>query len=203
MAVRSAAKLDDNGLETNDADIAVGNRIRHLRKARGRSLKEVALRAGLSVGFLSQIERGLSSVSIRVLARLADSLDAAIGDIFPGPDIVETAGPPFVARVADRRHMDFPAKGMSKELLTPFELSPRIDIYIMTLAPGGSSGDQPFTHQGEEAGVVLEGGIELVVDGRKAILGKGDSFRFSSTLPHEYRNAGSGEAKAFWINFRD
>lgn len=203
MAVRSVAKLDEACLESHDADIAVGNRIRHLRKARGRSLKEVALRAGLSVGFLSQIERGLSSVSIRVLARLADALDAAIGDIFPTSDVVEASGPPYVARLAERKHMIFPATGMSKELLTPFSLSPRIDVYIITLEPGGSSGDKPFIHQGEEAGVVLEGGIELVVDGRKAILGKGDSFRFSSALPHEYRNAGSGEAKAFWINFRD
>src|SRR6478735_4717643 len=63
---------------------ALGERIRHLRKARGKSLKEAAVEAGLSVSFLSQIERGLSSASVRTLARLADALEVGIGELF-GP----------------------------------------------------------------------------------------------------------------------
>ena len=184
----------------SDADLAVGRRIRHLRKARGRSLKDVALRAGLSESFLSQIERGISSASIRALARLADALDAGIAELFPLQERGENDGPVRVARVDERKRIDMPQTRMSKELLTPFAKSPRLDIYIITIEPGGATGDVPFVHQGEEAGFVLEGGIEIVVDGHKVILGAGDSFRFSSTLPHQYRNAGISRARAVWIN---
>src|SRR5687768_11271596 len=66
------------------ADLALGERIRHLRKARGKSLKDLSEATGLSISFVSQIERGLSSASVRTLARLADALDVGIGELF-GP----------------------------------------------------------------------------------------------------------------------
>lgn len=186
----------------DSTDYEVGSRLRHLRKARGRPLKEVALRAGLSGSFLSQLERGISSASIRILARLADALDVGIAELFPIGDVGDAASPTLVARLQDRKHVKFAGGAMSKELLTPFEKSPRLDIYIISIEPGGDTGDTPYAHEGEEAGFVIEGGIELMVDGQKSILGEGDSFRFSSTLPHRYRNAGSRRARAVWINYR-
>lgn len=181
-------------------DLEVGGRIRSLRRARGISLKQVAERAELSIGFLSQLERGISSASIRVLARLADALEVGIAEIYGGST---TESPLLVARVNERKRFDFPESGMAKEVLTPFGRSPRLDIFIISMAPGGDTGDPPFCHQGEEAGVVLEGGIELIVDGQLSILGQGDSFRFSSELPHRYRNAGPRPARVMWVNWRD
>ena len=134
----------------DQTDLLVGSRIRNLRKARGRSLKEVALRAGLSGSFLSQLERGISSGSIRILARLSDALDVGIAEIFPIAE-AEIEGPTLVARTADRKRIDFGDTGMSKELLTPFNKSPRLDIYIISIEPGGTTGDKPYVHQGEEA----------------------------------------------------
>lgn len=199
----SQPSTDGRGDEQHDADRAVGNRVRLLRKARGRSLKEVAARAGLSAGFLSQIERGLSSASVRALARIADALDAVIADIFPNDSGADDASR-IVARVGDRRRIDMHQTGTIKELVTPFfNQVPHLDIYIITLEPGGSSGDDPYVHDGAEAGFVLEGGIELVVEGRKFILGEGDSFRFNSNRPHQFRNAGDRTARAVWVNFRD
>lgn len=187
----------------SEADQAVGARIRRLRKARGRKLAEVAEICGLSESYLSQIERGISSASIRILARLADALDVGIAELFPGGEGPENRGPIKIARMTERKHVDFAANGISKEVLTPFDQSPRLDIYIMNIAVGGSSGEAPFTHQGEEAGFVLEGGIELEVGGQREILAEGDSFRFCSTEPHRYRNAGTRPAKAVWINYRE
>jgi quercetin dioxygenase-like cupin family protein len=166
-------------------------------------IREVALSSGLSGSYLSQLERGLSSASIRVLARVADALDVGIAELFPGVGQPEKDGPIKIAHISDRKHVDFPATGISKEVLTPFDQSPRLDIYIMTFAVGGTSGEEPFTHQGEEAGYVLEGGIELEVGGQKEILAEGDSFRFTSSHPHRYRNAGTRPARAVWINFRE
>jgi len=194
--------LDRSGTEQNRTDILVGERIRGLRKARGLSLKEIALSAGLSAGFLSQVERGLSSASVRALAGIAEALGVMISDIFPADEGVEGANQ-IVARIKDRKRIDLAQTGVTKELLTPFPTSPRLDIYMMTLEPGGSSGDEPYSHDGEEAGMVLEGGLELVVDGRKYVLGEGDSFRFKSTRPHQFSNAGDRVARALWVNFRE
>jgi len=199
-AVEPGPPLDAPPAGDHTTDVEVGARIRSLRRARGISLKVVAERAGLSIGFLSQLERGISSASIRVLARLADALEVGIAEIYGG---TTTESPLLVARVNERKRFDFPHTGMSKEVLTPFGRSPRLDIFIITVAPGGDTGDPPFCHQGEEAGVVMEGGIELIVDGQVSILGQGDSFRFSSELPHRYRNAGSRPAKVMWVNWRD
>lgn len=184
----------------NPTDVEVGSRVRSLRHARGLALKDVAARAGLSTGFLSQLERGISSASIRVLARLADALDVGIAEIFGS---IGADSPLLVARSGDRKHYDFPNSGMAKEVLTPFSRVPRLDIFIISMAPGGDTGDPPFCHQGEEAGVVIDGAIELIVDGQHSILGQGDSFRFSSELPHRYRNAGPRPARVFWVNWRD
>lgn len=184
----------------NPTDIEVGLRVRSLRHARGLALKDVAARADLSTGFLSQLERGISSASIRVLARLADALDVGIAEIFGS---IGTDAPLLVARTTDRRRIDSPQTGMSKEVLTPFARLPRLDIFIISIAPGGDTGTPPFRHQGEEAGVVIEGAIELIVDGQRSILGQGDSFRFSSELAHRYRNAGPRPARVVWVNWRD
>jgi transcriptional regulator with XRE-family HTH domain len=184
-------------------DTSVGGLIRHLRKARGLSLKEVAEQAKLSVGFISQVERGLSSPSLKVLAGLADALDVSIADFIAGAVDSAENGTQVVARVRDRVKMNFGKSGIVKELLTPFDASPRLDLYMMHLEPGAGAGDEPYVHQGIEAGLVLEGGFELEVDGRKHILGEGDSCGFSSSRPHRFRNAGRRKTRVIWVNYRD
>lgn len=190
------------GDDQHKTDLAVGNRVRQLRKVRGRSLKELALRAGLSVGFLSQIERGLSSASVRALARIAEALEVSIADVFP-IEPQDDDRQRVVAGPSERKRIEMADSGAIKELLTPFNRTPRLDIFIVTLQPGGRSGDDAYAHSGEEAGFVMEGGIELVVDGKKHILGEGDSFRFNSNRPHQFRNAGDRPAKAIWVNYRE
>ncbi len=66
--------------------------------------------------------------------------------------------------------------------------------------PGGSTGDDRHSHQGEEAGMVLEGVIELTVGDETFTLEAGDSYSFPSHLPHRIANAGDGEAVVVWAN---
>jgi transcriptional regulator with XRE-family HTH domain len=184
------------------ADEIVGSHIRRLRTARGLSLKQVAERTELSVGLVSQIERGISSASVRVLARVADALSVGIGDLFAPVSGSQSEPASIVARAADRRRIDFKSTHCVKELLTPQEQDPRLDIYLITLGQGGNSGEEAYGHDGEEAGLVLEGGLELVVEDRKFVLATGDTWRFSSTRPHRFSNAGQRTAKLIVINFR-
>lgn len=187
----------------NAADANVGRVLRHLRKARGHSLKDVAGATGLSVGFISQVERGLSSPSVKVLAGLADALDVSIGDLIGGETESTGKDNQVVARIHDRTRINFGKSGIVKELLTPFNAAPRLDLYLMHLEPGVGTLDDAYAHQGIEAGFVLEGGFELEVDGRRHVLGEGDGCGFTSTRPHRFLNAGRRKATVIWVNYRN
>ncbi len=201
MSERAQVRVEPaSGEPTN---LALGERIRHLRKARGKSLKDLSIETGLSISFVSQIERGLSSASVRTLARLADALEVGIGELFGPADDEVDAHHRIVARPAEHKSLEMPSTGAEKRWITPFEQIPRLDLYLISLEPGGSSGDEAYVHDGEEAGMILEGGMELIVDGRRHVLGEGDTFRFSSHRPHRFLNAGSRTARILWVNYRD
>src|SRR3954467_15834989 len=94
-------------LGAGSIDAVLGRRVRHLRKARGLSLKQVATRSGISIGLLSQIERGRSSPSVRVLASLADSLAVGLGSLFeedPAPSRPEVG---LIVRRDERKQLSF------------------------------------------------------------------------------------------------
>lgn len=191
------------GPQARSADQTLGKKLRHLRKARGCSLKHLAAAADLSIGFVSQIERGLSSPSVRTLARLADALGVGIGELFSDLDSGLDGEGRIVARPFEQRTLDMANSHLVKRWLTPFERKPRLDLYLIELEVNGSSGERAYAHEGEEAGYVLEGGLELVVDDRRYVLGEGDSFRFASTRPHSFANAGSRACTVLWVNYRD
>lgn len=185
-----------------DMDMRLGQRIRHLRKARGFSLKDVAERSGFSVSFFSQIERGLSSPSVRVLASLANALNVNIGSLFAEDDESTDSTMGIVVRKADRKMLSFWRTGISKELLTPAASNSRLDIYLVLMDPGGTTGEESYSHDGEEGGVVLQGEMELVVDGHIFVLREGDGFRFESSRPHSFRNTGAKMCRVMWVNSR-
>lgn len=84
------------------------------------------------------------------------------------------------------------------ERLIPYSREHLLQGNIHLIAPGG--GSEPISHAGEESGYVLEGEIELVIDGKKMRAKSGDSFHFRSELPHAYRNVGRKPACVLWIN---
>jgi transcriptional regulator with XRE-family HTH domain len=181
-------------------DVAVGERIRQLRRTRAMSLEAVAARTDLSIGFLSQIERGLSSPSLRVLATLADVLGVGIAGLFGAK---ENAGAPdkVVTRERQRAKLKLWRTGITKQLLSPAGSDGRLNLFLVQLEPGGSTGDELYTHDGEEAGLVIEGKMKLTVDAESWTLKHGDSFRFASRRPHRFSNP-SDDARAvvLWVN---
>lgn len=183
-------------------DTLLGERIRHRRRARNMSLKDLAETSGISIGLLSQIERGLSSPSLRVLASLADALQLGLADLFSD----EAAAPPqddkVVVRAEERKKLTFWRTGISKELLTPPAENTTLDIFLVVVEPGGTSGSQLYSHEGEEAGTVLDGSISINLDGKEHRLQAGDSFRFASTRQHSFWNPGTSTARVLWVNAR-
>jgi transcriptional regulator with XRE-family HTH domain len=158
---------------------------------------DVAERAGFSVGYLSQIERGISSPSLRTMVALGDVFGVGLAGLFD-PDLTMVSEQ-IATRVSERQRMEFWRSGIDKELLSPPNEAFGLNLYVMTLDPGGSSGEDYLTHAGEEAGLVLEGRFELDVDENVSTLEEGDSFRFVSKRRHRYCNPSNTLiAKVLW-----
>jgi transcriptional regulator with XRE-family HTH domain len=182
-------------------DVVVGQRIRELRRTHGFSLETVAARTDLSIGFLSQIERGLSSPSLRVLATIADTLGVGIAALFGAKAGEEGLSDGVVIRERERAELKLWRTGISKQLLNPAGADGRLNLFLVHMEPGGSTGDELYTHDGEEAGLVLEGEMTLTVDAETWTLKTGDSFRFASRRPHRFSNPSEArKATVLWVN---
>jgi transcriptional regulator with XRE-family HTH domain len=174
----------------------MGQEIRSLRKVRGMSLQELGRLAGKSVGHLSQIERGLSHPSISALQAISHALGVQIGWFFPQGEAGDPSDRGVVVRSSTRRRLSFES-GVTDLLLSP-NLSGALELLLSEFSPGASNGDVPYTHAGEEAGLVLTGTLELWVGDDHFLLDAGDSFSFRSTKPHRYLNPGNEITRVVW-----
>ncbi len=182
-----------------DVDQEVGVGLRRLRRERRLSLEELAARTNLSIGFLSQIERGLSSPTLRALAGVADALGVGLADLFPDSDVA-TGKAATIVRAAGRSELQLWRSGIRKQLLTPHSDASRLNLFLVEMEPGASTGDELYTHRGEEAGLVMTGVMQLSVENEHWTLQEGDSFRFLSSRPHRFANARDGVTRVLWVN---
>lgn len=174
----------------------MGRRLRDLRRRRALTLQALSDESGVSIGMLSQMERGVSTPSIRTLQRVAEALKVPINWFF-SDGTSPTGAPPWVLRRSHRRTLSLGTNGVTKELLAPAG-DGAIELLYVTIEPGGSSGPSPYSHVGEDAGMVIEGSMRLEVNGETCLLGAGDAFRFKSTLPHRFENPGEARAVVLW-----
>lgn len=179
----------------SEADVRLGRRLRALRLERKLGITEVAQRAGISVGALSQIERGISSLRVRVLWPLAAALGIEPHSLLA--DNQETAGDLYVVRNAGRKEVPVRSEGMRKELLSP--PGSVLTGLLVHVEPGGGTGES-YSHAGYEFGLVKKGQVELTIDSVVYLLKTGDSFAFKSTLKHSFRNRGKDRCEIVWIN---
>jgi transcriptional regulator with XRE-family HTH domain len=181
----------------DDANRWLGYQIRSLRLARAMSLQQLADKASLSIGMVSQLERGLVSPSVRSLRQISQALEVPTAYFFE-----QAQSPPReeigrIVRLDARRTLHLSTTGMCKELLTP-DTSGLLQLTLIRMQPAGSSGDEPYTHKGEDAGLVLSGAMRLFVGEDVHLLQPGDSFRFKSALPHRFQNAAEGVTEVVW-----
>jgi len=177
---------------------SLGTKLRHRRKLLGLTLSAVAKAAGCSESMVSKIETDQVNPSLTMLRRLAAALDMNIATLFtnsPVEGVVSRRGErPLIDTDALRR-----GDQVSLERLIPYHDAALLQANIHIIGPGGAS-DGQITHVGEEMGYLLEGKLELTVDNHIYLIQPGDSFYFSSDLPHGYRNPGSVAARLLWVN---
>jgi DNA-binding transcriptional MerR regulator/quercetin dioxygenase-like cupin family protein len=176
----------------NSKPSPVGQRLRRLRLQKGYSLSHVAHAAGVSVGFLSALERGHMSASISTLSRLARFFKLNILSLFDP----SKSGRRHV-RPTERKILDN-GTGVRMELLAWGDAV--MEPHLFRISPGSGSGDS-YEHEGEEFLFVIRGILEITLEGgQPERLLEGDSFYFKSNMRHNWRNPGRQETHVLWVN---
>ncbi len=196
---------DLNEVPSADAVQRLGAQVRELRKARGLTLARLAEASGKSISYLSKVERGLAKPSITALQDIAEALEVAIGWFFQTDGPAPADERPYIVRAARRRRLTYSSMASTDYLgfedhLLSASLEGQLALGVSRYQPGGSTGDDLYSHQGEEAGLVLQGEIEVCLGDKRFRLRAGDSFSFPSSLPHRFRNPGREEAVLVWAN---
>ncbi len=190
---------------TPDPLAELGSEIRNLRKARELTLEQLSVACGRSVSFLSKIERGVSRPSLTALQDIAEALSVQIGWFFDETDQPPVGERPYIVRSTRRRRLTYSEMSTTDYLgfedhLLSATLDGELAIGMSRYHPGGSTGDDMQSHEGEEAGLLIDGSIQLTIDDEVFTLEAGDSFSFASHIPHCYANCSDSDAVIVWAN---
>lgn len=172
----------------------IGDALRQIREARGLSLRELSQKSGLSASFIGQIERDETSPSVRSLKALTDALGIKMADLFDG--IEQKASSPVVTP-DKRRRIDYPGYGVQMYLLTP-DTNQNLQLILIIAEPGASTGEGFYSHEGEEAGLILSGSFYAQVGDKEYYLREGDSLGFKCSTPHRWENRGKTTSISVW-----
>jgi transcriptional regulator with XRE-family HTH domain len=172
----------------------IGARLRSLRRERGMTMAELAKATGLTSGFLSQLERDLTSVSLSSLARICAALDVRFGDV------LDSAPTGAVIRRKDARA--WTAIGAHVDLLLSSRDERRFHLMESHIPPGEGAGEALYTFPADvELVYVLSGSLELQAEGKLFRVDAGDTLTYSPREPHTWRNPSEGEeAVVLWFS---
>lgn len=195
----SAAGASSNGSDGDDETRKLGRRIRDLRSKAGMTLTDLAKATGVSIGTLSQLERGLVSPTVRTVYTVANALGVMPAWLIDPTQIpFRSAESQYIVRSGQRSRL-LDIDGIRKDIASP-AASERLRGFFMVIQPGRNSGAQPYSHKGEEIGFLLSGVLELQIDGETFTMNEGDCFAFASSKPHHFANPGAAPASVFWVN---
>jgi transcriptional regulator with XRE-family HTH domain len=172
----------------------IGARVKALRESSGLSLRDLTDRSGVSAPMLSQVERGETSPTLTVAARIAAGLELRLSQLLR----LDEDGAVTVVRAGERQHGGNARRGHSFQVLTSSQPGQRAELSRHTLAPGGATGasDDPPMHEpgSRETALVEQGSVVLVCDGQRHELGEGDCVTFDADLPHHFENPTDADA---------
>jgi transcriptional regulator with XRE-family HTH domain len=174
--------------------LVIGARVKALREASALSLRDLAARSGVSAPMLSQVERGETSPTLTVAARIAAGLELRLSQLLR----LDEGGSVTVVRAGRRQRGGNTRRGHSFEVLTSSAPGQRAELSRHTLAPGRATGaaDDPPMHEpgSRETALVERGAVVLVCDTERYQLHEGDCVTFDADLPHHFENPGEQDA---------
>ena len=169
----------------------VGPLIRARRRQLHLTLQQLADAAGISVGYLSQVERDLATPSLGTLANIARSLDVGVDYFIATPDVGSA-----LSRARDRQSFSVAGSSVVYERIGTDFAGNQLSAFLLTLPPGYRS--ETVAHEGEEIFYVLEGRLTMRVENEETELEAGDGFHFRGNRPHTWWNTGPVPAKLLW-----
>jgi transcriptional regulator with XRE-family HTH domain len=185
---------------TAEPQIQIGSRVRALREGMDLSLRDLAERSGVSAQMLSQVERGETSPTLAVAARIAGGLELTLSQLLR---LDEGGGTVAIVRTGERLRGGVKTRGHRYDVLTPPLPGQRAEVSLHTLAPGattGGPGDPPMHEPGSrETAVVADGSVTLVCDGAAHELHEGDAVTFDADLPHHFENNADADARFYAV----
>ncbi len=171
---------------------SIGERISMMRQAKGLTQEELASRADLTKGFISQVERNLTSLSVESLLAILGALDEKPSTFFD-----EAFEQKIAFKVKDRVELE-KEDVASFQILVPAAQNRLMDPACVALKPGEKMEEGP--HEGEEFGFVLSGGIELSLGGKTYRLKRGECFYFRASKRHRIANSRKTRALVLWVS---
>ncbi|WP_432989232.1 helix-turn-helix domain-containing protein [Dactylosporangium sp. CA-233914] len=178
----------------NNGQALVGARMRQFRKERGLTLRGLATQSGLSIGFLSQVERGISAIGLTALNGVAAALDRPVAEFFHTDD--QVASPPaptddlpdhFTLTRAQNGATEYVSGQTTYRMLSDRGPHLVLEPMVVHIAPGGRR-EEAYGHAGEEFAYVVSGELLYEVDGIEHRLFPGDSLHLRSSTPHRLYN---------------
>lgn len=171
--------------------------IRDLRKHKKVTLADLAQKIGRSVGFLSQVERGLSRPTVADLTAIGEALQTPTTYFY---SVSKPRALPWVTRPGERRTLYY-GGGITDVLVSPTMSSGGFSMLESLLEPGATSGERPVDDSDEQGGFVLEGELTIWVDGEneEVTLRAGDSFQLPSRCRFSYANRSEQNARVLWV----
>ena len=168
----------------------IGSRLQEIRKAHGLSQRELAARAGLTNGTVSLIEQNKTSPSVASLKSLLDVIPMSIAEFF---GTIEDRYEPKFFYAADEFIEVAPQNGLAPVSLRQLGDASTHTLQILdeTYPADADTGPELLVHTGEEAGVVIDGEIEITVNEQTRVLKAGEGYLFDSRHPHRFRNIGT------------
>jgi transcriptional regulator with XRE-family HTH domain len=169
----------------------VGALIRARRRRLHMTLQALCDAAGISVGYLSQVERDHATPSLGTLAQIARSLDVGVDYFIATPSMEDG-----LTRSAERDRFSVDGSSIIYERLAADFTGNVLSSFILNVPPGYRS--ETVSHEGEEILYVLEGAITQRLDGREMVLTAGDSLHFRGNSPHSWSNDTTEIARLLW-----
>jgi transcriptional regulator with XRE-family HTH domain len=184
---------------TADKIRAIGAEIRNLRRQRRLSLRHLSARSGLSIGFLSLVERGRSTLALTSLYAVASALETDVAHFFPPKELEERPHPlPHVSRAGGEFETTISSSKRLYRMLSPRAPGKVLEPLLVTIQPTDND-VEPYGHEGEEFCYVLKGELVYAIEGREHRLGPGDSIHVKSSVPHAIRNDSGDAVEALWV----
>jgi len=174
----------------------IGKKLKATRLRNDMTIQELAVSSNVSSNMISRIERGLTTPSVEIIVRLANSFGMSINyfveEAEKGSTIVHTKkgqGEPIFF-FEDKHQIISLTQGLR---------DPNFTVFFDTIEPNCGSGDGGMVHSGEEFALVVEGTLEFIVDDERFVLEEGDSIVFKVSLPHRWRNLHQGKTNVLWV----